>query len=565
MQTLLRNLRRGTDGIPELQDTEIAGEAISIGAAPDCHIQLLGADIAPRHATLRQAGTVTSLVCRRGCRVVVGGRSVASAKLTHGDVVEIGTHRLTIAAPPAGFDLAVEIEAGADVPTSEFERAFRTDLQQTWLSRRRASWLLAVLVPILAFAVPLGVVFLERGEGHAPRWLPRDSFWSTGELVPAHAQTAGDDCRVCHRQLFRHVQDGDCRECHELIGDHIAAAHADLRGLGPTQRCAQCHREHDASGGSLTVMSDALCTGCHADPQVDFRAVGLAAVARFHAGDHPAFKATLLRPKGPAGPGTVPEWQSLRTAVAGATETTNLSFSHQQHLDVEKVQRQSDGQPLGCGDCHRAEPGGEHFAPVSMAGVCSGCHELSFDEDAPRRQLPHGRPQDAILMMQDYFTRRYTDPAAREEQFVRRRRPDRQPAAAECTDTPIVCARQRAAREIDTQFTRRGCVSCHAVDDTRAADIRERYFVRPVRLVHDYFTNTRFNHRAHSIHGDLRGDDACAACHRARDSRSSEDLLLPDLDDCLECHSDRPALDRVALGCTSCHSFHPARILSLNK
>jgi predicted CXXCH cytochrome family protein len=53
------------------------------------------------------------------------------------------------------------------------------------------------------------------------------------------------------------------------------------------------------------------------------------------------------------------------------------------------------------------------------------------------------------------------------------------------------------------------------------------------------------------------GDMACKQCHAADQSSVSSDLLIPDLDNCLGCHSDRPVADRVAISCVDCHSYHP--------
>jgi hypothetical protein len=35
--------------------------------------------------------------------------------------------------------------------------------------------------------------------------------------------------------------------------------------------------------------------------------------------------------------------------------------------------------------------------------------------------------------------------------------------------------------------------------------------------------------------------------------------MLPAMGKCEECHGDRPAVERVAVQCVSCHSYHPQR------
>ena len=189
-----------------------------------------------------------------------------------------------------------------------------------------------------------------------------------------------------------------------------------------------------------------------------------------------------------------------------------------------------------------------------------------------------------MLMIEDYFARKYSDPPPVNAHVQARRLPDfaRDPSRdAEldaCTGSAVFCARQRAAAEIENQFARRGCVSCHVVVDTQAKDTHERYQVTPVRLGFDYFAEVRFSHRSHRIQGKLTGDAACESCHAARRSKQSRDMLIPDIDNCLVCHRDKrqrdstplPADERkisekVTLQCVSCHLYHPTAIIAASR
>lgn len=563
MQALLRLVRQGADGIPEYQDTEVSVDVIAIGSAANSTLQLLGAAIAASHAAIRAAGDGFSIAARGGSRITVNGREVASSALAEGDVVAIGKHQLRRVAAPAGFDLALEIQLDDTAAPSEYERAFRTDLDQTWLSRRRASWLLFLLVPLLAFAIPLLAALMHRSDApvqaKAPHWLPDDTLWSTGMLVPAHQQAAGERCETCHRKFFTHVRDPDCKKCHENIEDHVSPAHLALTKLGPKERCAECHREHDAPGNSLIVSVNSACTDCHASSDTRFGTLQVDAVSSLN--QHPEFKATLLQPtQQQAGTGTLLEWRPVRTAIGKAREQSNLKFSHAQHLDPNKVLSQNDNRPLSCTNCHVLEADGEHFIPVTMASTCGSCHELTFDERAPQRQLPHGKPRDAMLMLEDYYARQSVDPAAPQRTSLRRRLPDREPDAEQCSGAPFECGMRRAAQEILTQFTRRGCISCHVVQDSHVSDVHERFEVQPVRLQRDYFTDTHFNHRIHAIQKDLTGDAACLSCHKAKQSTQSAELLIPAAAQCRECHGDAGTPERIDLACVGCHSYHPVSL-----
>ena len=125
MDALLRELREGPDGIPEYHDTELSADALTLGSAADQQVQLLGRSIAPEHAVIRRSGQRLVIECRRGLQVRVNDRLVKSSRLAIGDVIELGGHRLTIAAPPTGFDTAIELRPNDRIDASEFEGAFR--------------------------------------------------------------------------------------------------------------------------------------------------------------------------------------------------------------------------------------------------------------------------------------------------------------------------------------------------------------------------------------------------------------------------------------------------------
>ena len=50
MNVLIRYLRQGADGVLEVQDSEAAVDVIDIGSAADRTVQLLGRDVARKHA-----------------------------------------------------------------------------------------------------------------------------------------------------------------------------------------------------------------------------------------------------------------------------------------------------------------------------------------------------------------------------------------------------------------------------------------------------------------------------------------------------------------------------------
>jgi Cytochrome c3/FHA domain len=558
MDALLRELREGPDGIAEYHDTEISADELTIGSAADQRIQLLGQSIGPEHAVIRGSSGRLELTCRSGRKVRLNGKAISSSKVESGDEIEIGGHRLTIADPPGGFDVAVELRPDQNIDASEFESAFRTDLQQTRLRKRTMAWLGVGLIAIFGLVLPLATMMMHREDQTAPAWMPSDAFWTSGPLAPAHRQAIGDRCDACHQTPFVQVRDQACLECHQTIHDHVAPDRLAQTSLGPTQRCASCHREHNEPASYLVLSGDDSCVDCHKDPEHDFGSLKVHPVTGFSAGHHPDFEPHLLKPKvQQSGVVATFDWVTEIVPLASASEQSNLKFSHTQHLDPDRVLRTSDSKSLNCADCHRLEPVGEHFEPITMEKQCSACHELTFDPGAPDRQLPHGKPREVVLTLQDYFTRKFSDPNAGRPTRERRRLPDQTEEEQTCSGAPFECAMRSARAEVENQFARRGCVGCHAVVDTGSADIFEKYQVFPIRFPRDYLPAGRFDHRSHQIQGKLTGDDACLSCHAAKESKDSSQLLLPAMAKCEECHGDEPAVQRVTVQCVSCHSYHP--------
>ena len=571
MDVLLRELREGPDGIPEYNDTEISAAELTIGSGADQNIQLLGKQVAAEQAIIRKSGRRLELESRVG-RVVVNNQKVGTAKLNNGDVILIGGHELSIAEPPGGFDVAIILRPDTSIGAGEFEGAFRADLKQTWLSKRKVAWLSAALILLLCLIVPLAAVKMHRADKPVPAMMPSDAFWTSGPLSAAHRQATGDRCDSCHKVLFQHVQDSSCLECHQTIHDHVSPERLKLTKLDPTQRCATCHREHNEPESYMVHSGDKQCTECHADSATLFPLLKVEPVRGFSKATHPAFTASLLKPRGVTGasnandvaavqatqPGVVPfVWTTEVTGLDDASEQSNLKFSHSQHLDPDRVRRINDSKALSCLDCHRPEQDGQHFEPIRMESRCASCHELTFDPGAPQRQLPHGKPRDVILTLQDYFTRKFSDPSAAEPVRARRRLPGHDDPEETCTGSPVECAKRSARNEIEAQFSRRGCIGCHVVLDTKSDTLLERFQVYPIRFQRDYFPAAQFDHRSHQIQGKLTGDDACLSCHAAKQSTESKDLLLPALPKCEECHGDKPAVQRVKVQCISCHAFHP--------
>ncbi len=559
MDALLREIRPSADGIAEYRDVEVSADTLTLGSAPDRTIQLLGSNVAPEHAEIRLVRNEVRLVCRRGRTVRINGKEEASVRLPPGSSIEIGGNYLSFFVPPPGFDVGIQIQLDPNIDAGIFESAFCTDLHQVWFSMRSAAWLSSALVVCLAFIAPLLLADADNVDLARLTWLPSDALWLSGPLHPAHKLAIGEDCRACHVKFFQRVQDTACLDCHEIINDHVHKEKmASLSSLGPTPRCATCHHEHNEPNPHLVIRADTLCMDCHAESRQRFGDMDTWPVHGFSELSHPAFSAHLLKPvSSRAGTGLLFDWQTIVEGVSYASEMSNLKFPHDSHLDPDLVTDLRDGTALGCNDCHRLSLDREHFVPITMETRCIGCHELTFDPGMPERQLPHGQPLEVMLTLEGQYLRKFSDPNVPQKAVVRRRIPDRENTTRECVNTAFACAAEAAAADIREQFSVRGCISCHIVEEHSSSEIYARYQVHPVRLATDYFPAGRFDHYSHQLMKDQTGDAACLFCHIADKSSSSSDLLIPDIDTCVQCHSDEPAPERVTIRCVNCHSYHP--------
>ena len=164
MEALLRELHEGPDGIPEYRDTEISGDELTIGSAADQRIQLLGRAVAPEHAVIRKSGSKLELELPR--------RAAGRGERRAGLVREARSRRCHRAGRSQAADRGAaaaastshsSCEPNENIDASEFESAFRTDLMQTWLSKRPAAWMLVAIVLIFGVALP------DQRDSHASR------------------------------------------------------------------------------------------------------------------------------------------------------------------------------------------------------------------------------------------------------------------------------------------------------------------------------------------------------------------------------------------------------------
>ncbi len=529
----------------EQNDKLVDAATITIGRATDQVLQLKDKRTRLKHARIESDADGATLSSDVGTGVTVNGRSQREARLSIGDVIEIGANVITVIDAPANVSFAISFELRADASSEHLEAAWSApnDRVAGW-SKRKISWTLATVALLIALVLP-GLSLLNADVASATRdsdLLPDDGWWLAGPVHNAHT-SIGEDCESCHINAFERVPDGACAACH-TVGLHVSDTSSPVLGEA---RCASCHLEHNEPP-ELVNQHQGLCAGCHNDLPGD---VQLQPAADF-LDAHPDFKLNLLLPSENAA-GEI-EWRNEHRVLTDSrtADRSNLRFDHSAHLAEDGIITPDGKRVVECAECHVAEPGGASMLPISMDEHCSSCHTLAFDPDDPSRSVPHGDPASVVQALIEYYSAQLlgSDPAAL-EQRVRRpgqslTRADRDRAAAE--------AREQALLVAEDLFERRACVNCHEVTRNEGNE-QLPWSVVPVRLTEKFYPHANFSHAAHDTEVT-----SCDSCHLAAASESAEDVLIPDINTCRGCHGSAVARrndsGQTASTCIMCHGFH---------
>lgn len=529
MALILR--RFGADGAAQQQVVE--GE-IGVGRATDNQIELPGLLVALHHFSLKPVSDLRlRLECAPGFDVVINdlpGQKIA--ELVAGDEIRVGGHELRIGVDASGTHLLIELrEHDARSETGSTEAI--THLAAAGWNMRRLAYIGLLLVLVVALLLPL----LSRPFEFAP-WarsvLPTDALWSSGPLSLAHA-VIGNDCSNCHESLFGQVRDEACLSCHAGIAQHSDNAVAMQEAGFAQQRCASCHLEHGSEHAVLPAHPD-LCTDCHAAPE-EWRALPDGRAVEDFADAHPPFRVHHTA----AIQDQRPEMRS--DLKAGLLDRTGLVFPHDLHLEPEGVRGPDGDEVLVCASCHVPGPGGAGFQSLRFVNHCQRCHQLDVDLGDLAFRLPHGDSEDVRNLLEAAVGDAVvTEPPQAETET--RRRPGEQ--ADRGDDAPL--------DPIDQIFERRVCGKCH---ETQRAE-NEPVSVRIPRLRQSWMTSAHFTHAPHRW-------VECGICHAAKASKNSDELMLPQVDTCRECHGGVDSVGQIQSTCIDCHRFHQAKSAQMGK
>ena len=250
----------------------------------------------------------------------------------------------------------------------------------------------------------------------------------------------------------------------------------------------------------------------------------------------------------------------------------DLKFPHDIHLDDTSMGTKS---PL-CVDCHAIEAGAWGVTPLTFETACEECHALQFDvvgsieSGFTAATVDHVDFPAVYRQLYAHYLAQIYEPKSNSSSRPRRSRPEARPDKVACSDSPAECVRQKTDETMLELGTRSGCVTCHEVrvfdrqtSSTYGPDIQILW--NSANRSSSVATENRVPVR-HSAHltrmGRTGGTQACELCHQATYSSVSNDLLIPPMEECRQCHvnpengSDSP---QELSACSTCHKldFHP--------
>lgn len=392
----------------------------------------------------------------------------------------------------------------------------------------------------------------------------RDFHASRGHVAAVH-QSWNAECSACHVD-FTPISSyswappflGDpkksserCQACHAGTIHHSTQT-AELS-------CGSCHREHRGPEVSLVRLPDSDCTQCHKD-----------------LGNHVQAGKTIFKHDVTGfAEKTHPPFRSI------AKDPGRLKFNHQRHLgdipppyrklynDHQKSKDDNAPVQLQCASCHQLDAGdfgtparnaGAYMRPIVYETHCQACHPLTVERnvfDDPKLghlSVPHRWQAKEIHGFLENFV---TAQVARgqldfREKKVVRPLPGKLADILPPTAGAFIDQKVKAA-ETHLYATKQSCALCH--EFTKNYDPREQVAdlrVEATNVPQVWFKHAKFNHTAHRA-------VQCAECHaRAEVSRSNTDVLIPDRDNCVQCHAPTTKVGTpgARFNCTECHLYH---------
>lgn len=560
---------------------EVPGETLRIGRGVSNELRLEDLSVSLNHAEIRrdEQGRHILRDTSQAQATYVNRAPVEEAVLHHGDVIRIQHYLLSVSQPDSSGPLILAVE---EAPRAQVEPSLALMPRLQLSGGRWTKWRIAAVLTLLVLAGSVLALVLGQREVFMP-----------GAVSVKHSKFA-NQCEVCHasvKPVWSFVDNAACQTCHR--SDIMSPAHFKQEvALSPPPLCASCHLEHKGQK-VLADVPDLKCVQCHGDLKAkDQRVPDIAAVHGFTS-DHPEFAISRSRPDGAAVP--------LRVRLddkAQLKDDGRLKLNHALHLEFEKDYLETMGiKPLTCTECHRTDDEGRNMQPIAFQRDCMRCHvaDLEFDVLLPGRSVTHGREPAAVRQQLDeiysgVYLQAHPEEAKKPERlrWIPGRRLPGQPQTEH--ERYVVDRRAEAERSLFSTRKIIKCLKCHSVESPESnqgtaasekgqADIfpvtnstidkpsestlpsPSLFRIARVNVPVRWLPFSRFDHQAHSPLPEMKAKGKgnwCAACHEAAlASRKTEDVLLPSIGLCRNCHME-PAGAQAR--CKSCHDFHVPKL-----
>ncbi|MEO8032957.1 MAG: FHA domain-containing protein, partial [Acidobacteriota bacterium] len=509
--------------------SQVSTDVLRIGRGTNAELRSENPAVALEHAVITRDENGYFTIADRGSitGTYVNARPVETARLTKGDLIEVGDLRVEVQSADAGKPLFLRVVTkprlvpaasdfgdddevvpsiaaggGGQVRARVVDFASAFSLRRLWLTK-------GTLVALLLVATLLVIAELAKPKSQ-PAFMP-------GGVSSAHARArdaAGDsiakNCAACH-DPWRGVSDASCAECHSK------ASHSELQAEAVA--CSSCHMEHRGSA-KLAVIADAKCVACHGNLKAHVKPE----------------KLQLLKSK------DIEAFDDKHPDFTWQRDQNTLRFNHKIHLQPRGIfNATGQREVLACSNCHKLVETKGKVDPTAIrfAAACQRCHLLTFDRRFPDTQVPHGGDPGLLygFVLATYAGNR--DIAGKSPDEVRRI----------LTARPSTQVDQSAIVNAE-QVVKTKCTLCH--DIQRAGG---RLVAVPPVILTQWLQHARF---AHTQHRNLN----CEGCHeKARTSSATSDVLMPSKKDCTDCHGPRVVAAslgaaKTSSGCITCHEYH---------
>lgn len=494
----------------ETRKSSVDQPKVRIGSGAGNEVQLEGAGISINHAVIEKADGDTYLITDLDSTdgtYVNNKLVVGKEQLSDQDQIKIGLYSLI-------FTLPVSSEESANIVISEAVTADESVDQEASVKHGDIKYVSRFKLSNRIFSIAslsiLGVIFMTVLSIYFFNEDDQETY-SPGPLSSAHTQF-NDKCGECHTAAWDTVPDNACLNCHEV--------NVHNKNENFTPQCVSCHVEHQGNT-MLALIADRECTQCHSE-LVTVNFIPSSAYERhidgFESG-HPEF-AVLVRTangKGEISRVRLNDKENLR-------DNTPIKLNHKVHLKAG-LKGSKGPENLKCESCHRVDETGEYTLPIEYERDCSRCHTLEFDIRFAELTVPHESPDEVI----EFLNKTYSSYAVEKNIGDIRN-----------------WVSDRVGETSDSLF-RTKCAECHILED--ATQINSPPRVLSPEIPTRWFPHGNFDHELHVKNLDLK----CDACHNAKGSEMTADVLMPSINACRECHSSNGG---AITDCVLCHNYH---------